>query len=152
MGAALVVLSGCRVLAQGSKGNGCFSWCTIDTLVGHVSIGLIYAPNECARRKELWDWMSSHLHQGNWIFSRDWNMTEFYDDLVGPSPQLHGRKEQSWRRMVDSLDLTNHYLTIASRKGSIFTRRWCVDIVLINHDWIKIIQVMGELACLHQSS
>lgn len=49
-------------------------------------------------------------------------MTIFFDDLVGPSPRLHGSEECSWKRMMDSLDLTDHYLIVASKKGSIFTR------------------------------
>lgn len=66
----------------GTKGDGCFAWCTIDTSVGPISIGSVYAPNEQARRKALWDWMATHLHDGNWVFVGDWNMIEFFDDLV----------------------------------------------------------------------
>lgn len=66
--------------------------------------------------------MAAHLHDGNWVFAGDWNMTEFFDDSVGPSPKLHGSEEQSWKRMIDSLDHIDHYLSAAVKKGSIFTR------------------------------
>lgn len=67
-GAALIVLSNLIVLDQGSKGDGCLAWCSVATPVGPVSIASIYAPNERARRRDIWDWMSTHLHYGNWIF------------------------------------------------------------------------------------
>lgn len=67
-GAAVGVLSNLKVLDKGVKGDGSFAWCTIDIVVGLVSVGSVYAPNERARRIKLCDWMTSHLHDGNWIF------------------------------------------------------------------------------------
>lgn len=54
-GATIGVFSNLRVTDQGTKGDGCFAWCTVETSVGQVSIGLVYAPNECANCKDLWD-------------------------------------------------------------------------------------------------
>lgn len=71
------------------------AWCTIDTPIRSFSISSVYAPNERARRKDLWEWMDTNLHDGNWLFLGDWNMIEFYDDSIGPSAHLHGGEERS---------------------------------------------------------
>lgn len=55
VGATIVALFDYHILAQGTKGDGCFSWITIDTILGPVSISLVYALNEHAKRKDLWD-------------------------------------------------------------------------------------------------
>lgn len=60
--------------------------------------------------------MTTHLHNEIWAFASNWNMTKFYDGLVGPSTRLHGSEEQSWKLMVDNF-------AAMSRKGSILTRQ-----------------------------
>lgn len=52
-GTTVGILSNCNIQDSGTKGDGSFAWCTIDTVVGPVSVGSVYAPNERARRKEL---------------------------------------------------------------------------------------------------
>lgn len=106
--AAVGSLSGLQINVQGTKGDNHFSWCTVETVVGPVNVGLVHAPNERAGRKDLWEWMVTQLPFGNWVLVGDWNMTKFFDDLAGPSARLHSNEECSWKRMIDKLDLIDH--------------------------------------------
>lgn len=47
-GAAVVVFSQHKVIAQGSKGDGTFALCTIESKSGPISVGSVCAPNERA--------------------------------------------------------------------------------------------------------
>lgn len=81
--------------------------------MGPLSYGSIYAPNERARRKDLWNWMAMSIHEGNGILSRNWNMVDLFDDSVGALARIHGSEGQSWRRFLDKFDLINLYLIAA---------------------------------------
>lgn len=81
------------IIAKGVKGNGSFVWHTLDMPVGPVNVGSIYAPNERAKRMELWNRISSTLHEGNWLIADDWNMVDLFDDSVGASPCIHDSEE-----------------------------------------------------------
>lgn len=118
----MVALPHRKVLAQGSRGDGTLAWCTVETEVGHVNIGSVYAPNSRVARIELWKWMSTHLHEGHWVLAGDWNMVEMFDDSVGRSAHLHGTEERSWKRLVENLDLMDQYFMVVARKGPVYTR------------------------------
>lgn len=122
-GAALVVFLHLKVLAQGKRWDDTFSWCTIESSVGPVSIGSIYVPNDKAGCIELWEWLHNFTHQNNWLMMGDWNMVELHDDTIGPSTHLHGIEERGWINLVDHLDLIDLYMTTVCRKGPIFTRQ-----------------------------
>lgn len=106
------VLSNLPIIDQEVKEDGSFASCTLDTDVGSVNYGLFYAPNERARRKDLWNWMATTLHERNWILFGDWNMVDLFDDSVGASARIHGSEERSWRRVVNKFDLIDLYLTV----------------------------------------
>lgn len=59
-GVVVVIISSIHIVDQGIKGDGCFSWCTLSVPIGPINIGSIHAPNERAKRKDLWDWMASN--------------------------------------------------------------------------------------------
>lgn len=98
--AAVLVLSGLKVLAQGAKGDGTFAWCTMKTVAGNVSIRSIHAPNERAKRIALWEWLHDFMHDGSWALAGDWNMAKLHDDSVGPLARLHGTEERCWKRTL----------------------------------------------------
>lgn len=49
----VVILSNLSVVEKGTRGDGTFSWCTMEIDVGRVCIGSIYSPNQCAQRIAL---------------------------------------------------------------------------------------------------
>lgn len=121
-GASVIVLSDLKILAQGVKGDVIVVWYTMETTKGKVNISFMYAPNERARRCDLWKWMSAHLPEGNWLWAGDSNMAEHFDDSIGPLARIHGSKERSWKRALNAWDYLDTYLTMANRKGHVFTR------------------------------
>lgn len=46
IGVTVGVISNLPIIDQGVKGDGCFAWYTLDTNVGLVNFGSVYAPNE----------------------------------------------------------------------------------------------------------
>lgn len=52
-GAAVIVLLGLKVYAQGSKGDGTLAWCTMETPKGRVNVALVYVPNGRAKSSQL---------------------------------------------------------------------------------------------------
>lgn len=123
VGSALVIPKRFNVTHTGTKGDGSFAWATINTQVGILSIGSVYAANVRRRRKELWEWMTSTLTGENWILSGDWNMAEQQDDSAGPSALIHGSEARAWKRLVDQWDLHDNYHCAGHRAGPHFTRQ-----------------------------
>lgn len=70
-GATVIVLSSLKVLVRGARGDGTFAWCTVETKVGNVSVGSIYASNEREKRIALWDWLHNFLQDGNCVLAGD---------------------------------------------------------------------------------
>lgn len=94
----------------------------METTTGNVSIGSLHTSNERAKKIKLWEWLHNFLHDGNWVLVGVWNMAELHENLVGPSPRLHGTEEWSWKRTIDAIDGVDLYLTTVSRKGPIYMR------------------------------
>lgn len=44
---------------------------------------------------QLWNWMELNLPTGKWLFCGNYNHTKFVEDLMGPTPLLHGSKRRS---------------------------------------------------------
>lgn len=92
MGAAILVPFGYQILNQGTKGDGIFAWMKIMTSRGELSIGSMYTPNERAKRVALWKWLTTNLEVENWVLCGDWNMTNLFDNAIGPNTYIHGSK------------------------------------------------------------
>lgn len=156
-GAAVVIMPHLKVLDKGSKGDGTFAWCTIETSVGPVSVGSVYAPNKRASDIALWEWLSNFTHTRSWLLMGDWNMVELHDDEVGPTAPLHGTEERKWKDLVDHLDLIDVYLTAVRRKGLVFT---CQAICCARFDQSRLDRILsrnrgswyGHIHCLEHDS
>lgn len=66
--------------------------------------------------------MKLNLTMGNWVLCGDRNMTDLFDDVVGPSAFIHGSELRAWDALVDNLDLVDNYLCIGVRLGPYYTR------------------------------
>lgn len=110
------------VIDQGTKGDGTFACAKIRTSTKELSIGSVYAPNKRRKRIALWKWLIENLKQEDWVLCGDWNMTNLYDDAIGPSGLIHGSKLRAWNRVVDHLDLVDNYSFSRVCLGPHFTR------------------------------
>lgn len=112
-------------------GGGTFVWVRIQTSMGELNIGSVYAPNERVDHIHIWKWLTTNLEPLNWVLNGDWNMTDLVDDMIGPNTLIHGRKRWAWNRLVDHLDLVDNYLCVGIRIGPFFTwqarKKHCYD-------------------------
>lgn len=56
----------------------------------------------------LLKWMARKLKEGNWIIYGNWNMTERWEDVVGPSTLTHGSEARAWSKLVDQMGLVDN--------------------------------------------
>ncbi|CAM6094214.1 unnamed protein product [Calypogeia fissa] len=125
-GPTILVLAGVQILDKGTKGDGTFAWITVSSPSGPISVGSIYAPNGQGGREirtQLWKWLRTKLHSGNWILGGNYNMVEHPDNSVGPHALIHGTESRKWARLLDQQDLVDTYFCVAGRKGPKYTRQ-----------------------------
>lgn len=120
---AIVVPKEYQVITHDTKGDGSFAWVKIRTSRGELGIGSVYAPNDRAGRILLWKWLATNLEGKNWVLCGDWNMTNLYDDAIGPSAFIHGLELREWNRLVDKMDMVDNYVCVGLRLGYQFTRQ-----------------------------
>lgn len=57
----------------------------------------------------------------NWMLCGDFNHTEFVEDLVGPSPLVHGSKRRDCNGLLDKFDLIDNQLSTVIKSSPHFT-------------------------------
>lgn len=121
-GDALLVQKDYNIIDSGELPFGQGVW--IKMFVDDVIFGVasLYAPNEAAKRYDLWSWLSFNLHAGQWLILGDFNMVEHRDDTSGTSVLIRGEELVNWRLFKTKLDLEDCYLILSSTWGSRFTR------------------------------
>lgn len=123
VGAAILIAEKIQILDSGTKGDDTFAWMKLQTNTRELHIGSIYAPNERRKRINLWKWMTDTLPQENWVFYRDWNMTNLFDNAIGPSMLIHGSELHAWNQTIDYFNLIDNYIYAGSRSNLVFTRQ-----------------------------
>ncbi|KAL3687354.1 hypothetical protein R1sor_013663 [Riccia sorocarpa] len=83
----------------------------------------VHAPAKRRDRPAFWEWLKGKASGGNWVITGDFNMVEYREDTIGPSPMIRGEEARSWARCANSLDLVDGWLGAVESKGPVFTRQ-----------------------------
>ncbi|KAL3677440.1 hypothetical protein R1sor_027388 [Riccia sorocarpa] len=114
-----IIISG-----TGTSGKGYGAWAKIHLEgVGTVGVMSIHAPTKRRLRRDAWRWVREVTETGKWIICGDFNMVEYPEDTIGPSPLMEEHKRRCWDLVVGSGDLVDARLCASEAKGPHFTRQ-----------------------------
>lgn len=130
VGIVVATLEGQTMLSSICKGDGSLAWVETQTCKGELFITLVYGDRRRSKRVDLWNWMNLNLSIDKWLICGDFNHTKFMEDLVGPSPLLHGLERRAWNHLVDRFDLLDNHLIVVIKSGPHFTRQ------ALHGDWL----------------
>lgn len=126
-----------NILAQGVKGDGCFSWVCISTSFGPLNIGSIYGPHNISHRTTMWEWIENLASESHspWIFCGDFNMTNLPDDSTSPTKFITTNEARLWKCLIDQYDLIDLLFCATHQNGPYFTCQMHVG-PRLNQSWL----------------